>query len=176
MNCTVYIATSLDGFIATKDRKVDFLMQIDNPTNDDFGFEKFINNIDAIIMGKNTFEFLLPFANQWVYSKPVYVMSSTLKEIPITLQDKAFLIQSDIDTLLNDLQNKGMNNFYIDGGKMIQSFLKKDLIDELIITQVPTLLGEGIPLFSNSGIKNFELVESELLLGQLVKSHYQIKR
>ena len=64
MNCTVYIATSLDGFIATKDRKVDFLMQIDNPNNDDLGFEKFISNIDAIIMGKNTFEFLLQITNK----------------------------------------------------------------------------------------------------------------
>ena len=176
MKCSIYIATSLDGFIATKEGSVDFLNEIDNPTNDDFGFFKFMESIDALIMGKNTFDFVAQYADDWIYTKPVYVLSSTLKEIPNVLKGKAFLVNSDIETLLSNLLNKGMNNFYIDGGKMIQSFLKKDLIDEMTITQIPTLLGEGIPLFGNCEIKKFELIKSEVLINQLVKSHYQIKR
>ncbi len=173
MKCKVYIATSLDGYIANKNGSVDFLMDIDNPTNDDLGFSDFIENMDAIIMGKNTFDFVAQYANNWIYTKPVYVLSSTLKEIPKVLKDKAFLVNSNIDVLLTDLQNQGMSNFYIDGGKLIQSFLEKDLIDEMIITTIPTLLGEGIPLFKNSGVKKFKLIKSEVLIKQLVKSWYK---
>lgn len=173
MKCSVYIAKSIDGFIATKEGRVDFLMEIDNPNSDDFGFCEFLNSVDALIMGRNTFEFVAQYADEWVYTKPVYVLSSTLKEIPKVLEGKAFLVNSDMDTLLNKLQKEGMNNFYIDGGKMIQSFLEKDLIDEMIITTIPTLLGEGIPLFGNSGVKNFELVDSEILINQLIKTTYK---
>jgi len=173
MNCKVYIATSIDGFIATKDGGVDWLMEIENPNNDDFGFADFIEGVDALVMGRNTFEKVLTFGD-WVYSKPVYVLSSTLKSIPESLYGKAFLIGGDIKDVLHTLENKGLTNLYIDGGKVIQSFLELDLIDEMTITRIPRVLGEGIPLFeSMSNCIKFSHVKTEVLLDELVKTHYK---
>lgn len=173
MKCNVYIATSLDGFIATKEGGLDWLMEIDNPTGDDFGFGEFIESIDALVMGRNTFEMVVSFG-QWPYTKPVYVLSSTLTSIPQYLQDKAFLVNGEIEEVLKNLELKGLKNLYIDGGKVIQSFLEKDLINEMIITRIPIVLGEGIALFSsmNKSIK-FSHVKTEVLLGEMVKSHYR---
>jgi dihydrofolate reductase len=172
MTCKVYIATSLDGYIADKDHNIDWLMQVPNPSNDDLGFTAFMDNIDALIMGSNTFKKILSLG-EWIYTKPVYVMSGTIKEIPSHLKHKAFLIKGSIEEVLTYMETKKYTNLYIDGGQMIQSFLAKDLIDEMIITTIPILLGEGIPLFGNTGIKKFKLITSEVLLNQLVKSGFK---
>jgi dihydrofolate reductase len=173
MKCKVYIATSLDGYIADKNNKIDWLMETPNPTNDDFGFSEFMDSIDALIMGKNTFETVNSFDCEWPYSKPVYVLSSSLKEIPEDLENKVFLVNSSTEKLLKLMEEKAYKNLYIDGGRVIQSFLKKDLIDELILTKIPILLGGGVPLFSHLDKElRFNHIKTEVLLGELVKSHY----
>ena len=172
---TVYIATSLDGFIARKDGSIDWLMDIPNPGNSDYGFAAFMERIDGIIMGRNTFETVLSFG-QWPYAKPVYVLSSTLKEVPPELRDKAEVVQGDLQGIIDSLNSKGISHLYIDGGKTIQSFLKMDLIDELIITRIPILLGSGIPLFVDMDRElKFELTHTEILNKDLVKSTYSRK-
>jgi dihydrofolate reductase/ribosomal protein S18 acetylase RimI-like enzyme len=142
----VYIATSLDGYIAGKDGDLTWLNEIPNPSNSDFGFAEFLEKIDALVMGRNTYETVLSFG-AWPYEKPVFVLSNSLSKVPESMEDKAEIIKGDLKTLVNELKNRGYENLYIDGGRVIQSFLKEDLIDEMIITRVPILLGEGIPLF-----------------------------
>jgi len=172
MSNTVYIATSLDGYIARKDGNIDWLMEIPNPDNDDYGFSSFMERIDGIIMGRNTFEVVLSFG-EWPYSKPVFVLSNTLKTIPIECTGKAEIIKGTLKTITESLNKKGFKNLYIDGGKTIQSFLKENLIDEIIITRIPIILGSGIPLFVEMDIEiRFEHVNTEILNDHLVKSSY----
>jgi dihydrofolate reductase len=168
----VYIATSLDGFIATRDGGVDWLSEIPNPEQSDYGFFEFMSGVDALVMGRNTFEKVLTF-NEWPYNKLVFVLSNSLTDLPEKLIDKAEIIKGDLKGLINQLKTRGYNNLYIDGGKVIQSFLKEDLIDEMIITRVPILLGDGIPLFNNlkQSLK-FRHIKTEIFNNTLVKSCY----
>ncbi len=168
----IYIATSIDGYIARKDGSIDWLMDLPNPDESDFGFSEFIKNIDAIVMGRNTFELVQTFDN-WPYTKPLFVLSSTLKSIPEKLIGKAELIQGDPLSVLKKLNERNYFNLYIDGGKTIQEFLKLNLIDEMIITRIPILLGKGIPLFGElNKEQKFKLIKSEILINALVKDHY----
>ena len=169
----VFIACSLDGFIAKPDGDIDWLINIPNPKNDDYGFSKYIENIDGIIMGRNTFETVAGFP-EWSYPKPVFVLSNSLKTVPVILKDKAEIVSGDIKTIIKNLNQRGIYNIYVDGGKTIQSFLKEDLIDEMIITTIAKILGEGIPLFGNLGIeKHFKIEKVERLNEYMVKTYYK---
>jgi len=173
MKNSVYIATSLDGFIATSDGGIDWLMEIPNPQKSDYGYAEFMNQIDALVMGRNTFEKVLSFGGEWPYKKPVFVLSKTLSEIPEIVRDKVKLLNGSIKYIVNQLNEKGYNNLYIDGGKTIQSFLKEDLIDELIITKIPILLGDGYPLFGKlSKPLKFTYKNTEVYDNGLVKTQY----
>jgi len=87
----VYVATSLDGFIAASDGGLDWLMETPNPEQSDYGFAEFMSGIDAIVMGRNTFETVLTFGD-WPYSKPVFVLSRTLDEVPEGLRDRVEVV------------------------------------------------------------------------------------
>jgi dihydrofolate reductase len=168
----VYIASSLDGFIATKDGGIDWLMEISNPDQSDYGYAEFNSGIDAIVMGRNTFEKVLTF-DSWPYDKPVFILSNSRDSVPDEIAGKAEIVKGDLKVLIDGLKKRGFHNLYIDGGRVIQSFLEEDLIDEMIITLVPILLGDGIPLFGK--IKNslkFSLLKTESFNETLVKSHY----
>lgn len=172
----IYIATSLDGFIATIDGGLDWLVDIPNPDKSDYGFNDFIEQVDGIVMGRNTYEKVLSFG-EWPYSKRVFVLSNKLKTIPEKLTDRVEILSGEPKTLIKNLNDKGYQNLYIDGGKVIQNFLDEDLIDEMIITRIPILLGEGIPLFGKLSKQiKFDLVKTEVLNELLVKSYYRIKR
>ena len=143
-NC-VFIAASLDGFIARDDGSIDWLTGFDNPDNNDYGYKEFIARIDAIVMGRNTFEFARKI-EPWPHARPVFVLSTTLD--PSRHGSEKFeILNAQPGDAVRDLGSRGFNNLYIDGGKTIQRFLAGDLIDELTITRVPILLGSGIPLF-----------------------------
>lgn len=170
----IYIATSIDGFIAKLNGDIDWLMETANPDGSDFGFSDFMNSIDAIVMGRNTFEQVLKFG-EWPYTKQVFVLSKTLKTIPQYLSTKAKIIKGKPATVIKKLNSLNYYNLYIDGGKTIKSFLKEELIDELIITRIPILLGEGIPLFSKlKTVQKYEHVETLCYNNTLVKSRYRI--
>jgi dihydrofolate reductase len=169
----VYIACSLDGFIAKPDGNLDWLFSIPNEANDDYGYSNFIAKIDAIIMGRNTFETVLGFA-EWPYTKPVYVLSTSLKTISKKLKDKVKIVNGDIQKIVIDMAKIGIQNIYVDGGKTIQSFLKEDLIDEMIITTISKVLGEGIPLFGDIKIeRNYKVHKVERLNEYMVKTYYK---
>lgn len=168
----VYIATSLDGFIATPDGGLDWLFEIPNPDQSDYGYSEFMSGIDAIVMGRNTLEKVLTFSD-WPYDKPVFLLSNSLTAVPESIADQAEIVKGDIKSLVNQLNRRGYHNLYVDGGKTIQSFLQADLIDEMIITRVPILLGNGLPLFGqlDQSIK-FNHKQTEVYNDTLVKSYY----
>ena len=173
----VFIARSLDGYIAGKNGEIDWLDLIPNPDGLDLGYYGFMAGIDALIMGRSSFETVMGFGGEWHYKVPVFVWSSTLESIPDNYQDKAERVAGNVHEVLEAVHEKGFGRLYIDGGKTIQSFLKEDLIDEMIITSLPILLGEGIPLFGELSRRlEFEHVESQVLLGHLVQNHYKRKR
>ena len=173
----VYIAKSLDGFIADRNDGLEWLHSIPNPENDDMGWIVFNERIDAIIMGRRTFEVVAGFDMEWPYKKPVFVLSTTLKEIPERLKDKVWTIQGTPAKITEKLKNEGYNNLYIDGGKTVNSFLKADLIDELIISTMPILLGGGVPLFGDlPESMEFEHIDSKVYLNAIVQDSYRRKR
>lgn len=176
MKTTVYIATSLDGFIARKDGNLDWLTNIENPTNDDYGYRDFISTIDAIVMGRGTFETVLSFP-AWPYEKTVFVLSTTLKNVPDPLKEKVQLLSMTPKDVLSWLAREGYSSIYVDGGRTIQEFLREDLIDELIITKIPVLIGSGIPLFDHlQHDLTFQHIETRAYPNGLVKSHYKRNR
>ena len=168
----VYIASSLDGFIARKNGDIGWLMEIPNPEKSDFGFAEFMKRIDAIIMGRKTFETVVGFG-EWPYQKPVFILSNSLRQVPEGYEKKAEIIKGDLQNIVNNLNSRGFNTLYIDGGKTIRSFLNLNLIDEFIITTVPIILGSGIPLFGELDFElKLDLVSTEMLGSDLVKSTY----
>ena len=168
----VYIATSLDGFIARPDGGLDWLENLDDP-EDDYGFADFIDKIDAIVMGRKTFETVLNF-DEWPFTKPVFVLSSTIQTVPNKLRGKVEILNGDPKKIVEELNSRGFNNLYIDGGQTIQRFLKEDLIHEMIITTASVILGDGIPLFHGiSGDIKFKCKRVEVLNPYLVKHYYE---
>ncbi len=174
---SVFIASSIDGYIADKNGGMDWLYSIPNPDNDDMGYVKFNNAIDALVMGRTTFETVLGFDVDWPYDKPVFVLSNKLKEIPEIHKGKAFLIKGTLTEILDHIHDKGFNRLYIDGGTTIRNFLKEDLIDEMILTTIPILLGGGSSLFSELPNQlNFELIGTKTFLNQVTQNHYKRKK
>ncbi len=106
-----------------------------------------MDRVDAVVMGRKTFETLLGFGLGWHYPKPGIVLSSTLKSAPQEFADHIQFASGTPGKIVQFARNQGFENLYIDGGKTIQIFLQEDLIDELIITEIPLLLGGGDRLF-----------------------------
>lgn len=147
--CSVFIATSLDGFIARPDGRIDWLDEANRlvPPGEDCGYAAFFASVDALVMGRATFETVLKFPD-WPYGpKPVYVLSRTLKQLPPSVPDAVRLLAPNPHEVVNHCEAQGHRHLYIDGGKTIQGFLSAGLIGEITITVIPVILGEGIPLF-----------------------------
>ena len=141
------MGTSLDGFIARPDGGIDWLGDPDDPGDEDFGWSEFFPTIDRMVMGRATFEKLLTF-DAWMYGDtPLTVMTSTLQEVPERVAGKVTLSRKTPAEVLDELGTLGCKRVYVDGGRLVQSFLREDLIDELVISRLPILIGQGIPLF-----------------------------
>ena len=169
----VFIATSIDGYIADKNGSIDWLHTIPNPDNIDMGYGEFTSQIDALVMGRTTFETVCGFDMDWPYQKPVFVLSNSLKHIHKEYEGKAELVNGTLSEILKKINKKGCYRLYIDGGRTIQSFLKEDLIDEMTVTIIPYLLGEGIPLFTELPSRlEFECVDSKIYLDKVVQNHF----
>ena len=177
MKNKVFIATSLDGYIADQNGGIEWLHAIPNPDDNDMGYADFIENIDAIIMGRTTFETVCNFDMDWPYNKPVFVLSNNMKKIPEEYQEKAQLVKGSLQQIVKNMHEKAYFNLYIDGGKTIQSFLKEDLVDEMTITIIPYLLGGGISLFSENPVRlEFECVASKIYLEKIVQNYFVRKK
>lgn len=146
---SVFIATSLDGFISRVDGSIDWLEQANStvPEGEDCGYQAFMSTVNALVMGRNTFEQVLTF-DEWPYGKiPVVVLSHKQIAIPTTITDTVTVSQESPKELVTRLSEKNIRHIYVDGGKTIQSFLAAGLIDEITITIIPILLGTGRSLF-----------------------------
>ena len=173
----VYIAKSLDGYISDRNNGLDWLHAIPNPDQIDMGYFALMDRIDALVMGRNTLDVVLGFDGAWPYTKPVYVLSNTLTEVPENVADKVFLVKGSLTEILETIHSNGHHHLYIDGGKTIQSFLAEDLIDEMILTTMPILLGGGARLFDELPQEiSFKHVKSEVFLDAVTQDTYQRKR
>jgi dihydrofolate reductase len=174
MTASVFVGASVDGFIARVDGGLDWLPA---GGGEPHGYEEFMAGMDAIVIGRNTFEIVLGF-DPWPYGdKRVVVLSSRPLDLSAVRSGRVEQRAGDPATIIADLAADGAPNLYIDGGITIQRFLRAGLIERLIVTRVPVLIGEGIPLFgsldrdirlSHVATRSYPsgLVQSEYRIGQ----------
>ncbi|MEG1769510.1 MAG: dihydrofolate reductase family protein [Comamonas sp.] len=171
----VFIATSLDGFIARPDGDIDWLLQRDDP-NEDHGYADFIADKDVIVMGRGTYEKVLTLG-PWAYDRPVLVLSKQLADaaVPEALESKVRFSGDTPCALMNALAAQGVQRIYVDGGQLVQSFLRDGLVADMVISTVPVLLGSGRRLFGAlSGDIDWTLVASRSFPSGLVQSSYRL--
>jgi dihydrofolate reductase len=174
MTASVFVGASMDGFIARADGGLDWLPA---GGGEPHGYDEFMAGVDAIVIGRNTFEIVLGF-DPWPYGdKRVVVLSSRPLDLSAVRGGRVEQRAGDPATIIADLAADGAANLYIDGGITIQRFLRAGLIERLIVTRVPVLIGEGIPLFgpldrdirlSHIATRSYPsgLVQSEYRIGQ----------
>jgi dihydrofolate reductase len=143
MKASTFIGTSLDGFIARPNGDLDFLPP---GGGEPHGYEEFMASVDALVIGRNTYETVLAFPS-WPYGdKPVFVLSTRPLD-PAPAGAVVEHMSGEPSEIVSQLAARGIRHIYVDGGITIQRFLRAGLIQRLIITRVPVLIGEGIPLF-----------------------------
>ena len=190
MRVSVFIATSLDGFIARPDGSLDWLPGAEpdaaektessaenDAQTEDLGWGAFWNSVDGLVLGRKTFEKVLDLSSGvWPYEgKRVIVLSRTLTAVPEALAGKAEIYAGDPRALVHKLASEGHARLYVDGGQTIQSFLRRGLITDMTITAVPTLIGQGIPLFGPlPGDIPLQLVETKSYPSGFVQSTYEV--
>lgn len=171
----VFIATSLDGFIARPDGDIDWLLQRDDPT-EDHGYSAFIADKDVIVMGRGSYVKALTF-DTWFYDRPVVVLSEQLADsaVPEALAGKLRFSNLKPRDLMEEMARQGVRRVYVDGGQLVQSFLREGLIADMVITTVPVLIGAGRPLFGvlEQDI-DLKLVSSRCFTSGLVQSTYRL--
>lgn len=144
MKSSVFIATSLDGYIARTNGGLDWLPP---DGGEPHGYAEFMADVDAIVIGRKTFETVLAF-DAWPYgNKPVVVLSTTLGEANVPRGAVCEVMAGTPHEIVARLTQRGFHHLYVDGGVTVTAFLKAGLIQHLIITRIPVLLGSGIPLF-----------------------------
>ena len=146
---SVYVGTSLDGYIARLDGALDWLDRTNAcvPEGEDLGYAAFFESVDLLVMGRKTFEKVLTF-DTWPYGDtPVVVLTRSGVAVPEALAETVSTSDEAPGPLLRRLSAEGATHVYVDGGRTIQSFLRAGLLDEITITLTPVLLGQGIPLF-----------------------------
>lgn len=145
MKSSVYIAVSLDGYIAREDGAVDWLEGIESPgEGEDYGYYAFMESVDRLVMGRKSYDKVASFGD-WPYGdKKVVVLTNRAFKPPI---DTVEIMSGTPAGISERLAADGAEHLYIDGGETITAFLAAGLIDELIITRLPILLGSGLPLF-----------------------------
>lgn len=174
---SAFIATSLDGFIARPDGSIDWLTEVQAviPEGEDCGYLDFISSVDALVMGRHSFERVLTF-QEWPYGNtPVYVMSHVQVSIPPSLASSVHSWQGTPEALVARLEKDGFRHLYVDGGQTIQGFLRAGLLDDITVTVIPMLLGEGRPLFGPLPHDvELTLVESHAYEFGFVQSTYRV--
>jgi len=171
LKASVFIGTSLDGFIARANGEFDFLPE---GGGEPHGYAEFMDTVDAMVIGRKTFETVLKF-DSWPYGqKPVFVLSThKLAHAPVGAVVEH--MSGEPQEIFLNLERRGFQHLYVDGGITIQGFLRAGLIHRLIITRVPVLIGDGIPLFGalRDDIKVHHVVTRWYSSG-LVQSEYQV--
>jgi dihydrofolate reductase len=171
MKASVFVGTSLDGFIARVDGSLDFLPP---GGGEPHGYDEFMTTVDALVIGRNTYETVLGF-DAWPYArKPVFVLS-TRPLAPAPLDAIVEHIDGSPAQVVSLLERRGLQHIYVDGGITIQAFLRAGLIQRLTVTRVPVLIGAGIPLFG-ALLRDIPLthIATHQYASGLVKSEYRL--
>lgn len=180
---SVFIATSVDGFIARPDGDLDWLTGRpaeeetgQHDPDEDFGYGAFMDTVDALVMGRGTFDVVQGFGGDWPYPKPVYVWTSHPDDIAPREGADVRPLSGSLDEVLRRLRADGVEQVYVDGGDTIRQWLAAGLVDRMTISTVPVLIGEGIPLFGGTGpdIK-LELASCETFPGGMVQRTYLVR-
>ena len=174
---SVFIATSLDGFISRLDGSIDWLIEANRavPEGEDCGYRAFFDTVDVLVMGRHTFDQVLTF-DPWPYGgRKVVVLTS--RPLGPVLPPGVSSSAEPPDALLRRLAAEGARHVYIDGGETIRSFLAGGLIDRITTTVIPILLGSGRPLFGALPAEQWlSLVSSKAYPFGFVQSTYRVQR
>jgi len=175
--CAVFVGMSLDGFIARANGDLDWLMGEGGGDSAEYGYNEFIAGIDAIVMGRKTFEKVLTF-DKWYYgNKRVAVLSHHSLDLSVVRARGGVVdvMAGAPSEVVSKLAASGAHRLYVDGGITIQQFLRAGLIHRLIISRLPVLIGDGIPLFGSLP-RDIQLrhVTTRTYPGGMVQSEYHI--
>ncbi len=172
MTASVFIGTSVDGFIARPNDDLDFLPP---GGGEPHGYSEFIASVDAIVIGRKTFEKVLTLGPWFYGKKPVVVLSSRPLDFSAAVGGVVEQMAGSPAEIVSQLAARGLHHLYVDGGITIQRFLREGLIQRLVITRVPVLIGQGIPLFGAlpHDIRLRHVATRHYASG-LVQSEYQI--
>jgi dihydrofolate reductase len=169
---SVFCGVSVDGFLARPDHKVDFL---DTHEHEPHGYEEFFSSVDVVVIGRNTYEFVISYG-KWLYGKkPVVVLSSRPLDFSWIKNGVVEQMSGEPAEIVTELEAHGYRHAYIDGGVTIQRFLAAGLIDRMVISSVPVLIGSGMPLFGQLPHDiHLHHVATRTYRGGLVQNEYQV--
>ena len=168
---SVYIALSIDGYIARQDHRLDWLDRVGG-FDDDYGFQKFLESIDTIIIGRKTYE-VASTASDPYPGKRVIVVSKTLSSVHAHIE----LYSGELSTVIQQLHTEGSQHIWVDGGSIISQFLALNLVDEITISIIPVMLGSGIPLFHSFDREiSYRLLSFQSYKSGLAQLHYETIR
>lgn len=178
MRMSVFVGTSLDGFIARKNGSLDFLPSVSADPN---GYSEFLATIDACVIGRKTYEWVLDWmrrtGGRWPYEKPVIVLTRKPSRVRIPKAAKCEARNWSPNRTAALLEKRGVRHVYVDGGRTIQGFLRAGLIQRIIVNRYPVLIGQGVPLFGELPHDlRLRHVSTVAFPKGLVKSEYQVLR
>ena len=169
----LYIASSLDGYIATEEHSLDWLFAVEG--EGDNGISKFYETVDSILMGRVTYDWIMNYEKgEFPYKgKECYVFSKSRKEE----NEYVTFVNEDIPQFTKNLKNKnGKTIWLVGGGGLLDTFMKEKLVDEIIVTIAPVLIGSGIPLFKNYNFQTSLSLKEINRFNQFVELHYEVVR
>jgi len=167
--CCVFIATSVDGYIARKDNTLDWLDAVQRK-GEDYGYQRFFDAVDTLVLGRGTYDFLRTLGS-WPYGTKRCVV---VTHRPVKPMAHETFFAGTPRALLARLTRAGARRVYVDGGSVISQFLAAGLIDELTVSQVPVLLGDGIRLFHGGAERPLSLVTSRAFPSGLVQTTWRL--
>ena len=171
----LYIATSLDGFIARENGSIDWLTEYENNPETDYGYSKFYSSIGTVLMGRKTYEQVLGFGN-WPYKEKNSYVFTRWKE-NLHREGNVEFVSEDIREFVSQLKESTEEDIWLVGGsQLIKAFLEKNLVQDLIVFIVPIILGSGIPLFDHIGREvRLKIEKIEKYENGLVKMEYELR-
>ena len=170
----LFIAMSLDGYIATKENSIDFLSMVEQE-GEDYGYADFVKSVDTVILGRKTYEKVIEMGYEYPHSdKDVYIMTRT--ERPAIGRFKFHT--GNISRLVQELKAQPGKNIYCDGGSEVANeLMNNNLIDEFVISIIPVLLGDGIKLFKDGRpMHELKLVSTRQFTSGLTQLHYMLAK
>ncbi|MDV2682753.1 dihydrofolate reductase family protein [Alkalihalophilus lindianensis] len=173
-NVVLFIATSLDGYIATEEERLDWLFEVEG--EGDNGISDFYKTVDTVLMGRKTYDWIInaDSIDEYPYKdKHSFVFTrSTIDD-----NDHTHFINHDVEAFVRSLKRKqGKNIWLLGGGQLVTTCIEKDLVDEIIITVAPKIIGSGIPLFIKGKYKVNLSLEGVQTFNQFVELHYKVRR